>query len=111
MFVIKGGNHTGGVDFEEIRKDGSAWQEALLSREYPFGKMFLPTIPGGTGNEAVVAIDDVKWSGAARCIRLGAVLSRAGTFFGEADENAFVVVVGVSLFFVMVCVRQCIVVV
>ena len=106
MLMIERGDHAGRVDVEKVGQDGSARQETLLPRQDPFGEVFFPSVAGGAGDYAVVAVDDVEWSGAAGSERSGSVRCGAGAFLGQANQGAFIIVVWVVLFFVVVSTRH-----
>ena len=65
----------------------------MLSWKDPFSEMVLPAVAGSRGNEAVVAIDNAEWACVVGGVGFCAVLGSGGTFFGEADEEAVVVLV------------------
>ena len=68
----QGSMHGCHVDFEEVTKDGPFVQEALLPGKHPIVKLEFPTIPGCAGNESVVGVYDVEWSGVGRGVDGGA---------------------------------------
>ena len=89
-------DHGGCVKLEEVGEYGAATQEALLSWKDPFSEMVLPAVAGSRGNEAVVAIDDAEWACVVGGVGFCAVLGSGGAFFGEADEEAVVVLVALG---------------
>ena len=91
--LCEGSDHGRCVKLEQVGEYGAAPEEALLSWKDPFSEMVLPAVAGSRGNEAVVAIDNAEWACVVGGVSFCAVLGSGGAFFGEADEEAVIVLV------------------
>ena len=90
------------VEFEEVTEDGPFVQEALLSGEHPSFKLEFPTIPGCAGDDTVVGVNNVEWSGVGGCVDGSTFGGGAGGFLGESDHGAAVVMMCVLVRFIPV---------